>query len=101
MKLSIRHDTTYSYASDVSNSIQFLRLTPRSSERQRIVEWQLDLPCKVKSQIDPYGNILHVLTLDKPHGHLALTASARSKSTRPANRRQPASHPCRSCVAAT
>lgn len=38
MKLSIRHDTTYSYASDVSNSIQFLRLTPRSSERQRIVE---------------------------------------------------------------
>lgn len=75
MKLSIRHDTTYSYASDVSNSIQFMRLTPRSSERQRIVEWQLDLPCKVKSQIDPYGNILHVLTLDKPHGHLALTAS--------------------------
>ena len=74
MKLSIRHDTTYSYASDVSNSIQFLRLTPRSSERQRINDWQLDLPCKVKGQIDPYGNILHVLTLDKPHGHLALTA---------------------------
>lgn len=75
MKLSIRHDTSYSYASDVSNSIQFLRLTPRSSARQRINEWQLGLPCKVKSQIDPYGNILHVLTLDKPHGHLALTAS--------------------------
>ncbi|AGN81740.1 transglutaminase family protein [Pseudomonas sp. GD03651] len=74
MKLSIRHDTTYSYASDVSNSIQFLRLTPRSSERQRINDWQLDLPSKVRSQIDPYGNILHVLTLDKPHGHLALTA---------------------------
>lgn len=74
MKLSIRHDTTYSYASDVSNSIQFLRLTPRSSERQRILEWQLDLPCKVNGQIDPYGNILHVLTLDKPHGNLALTA---------------------------
>lgn len=75
MKLCIRHDTTYSYASDVSNSIQFLRLTPRSSERQRIDDWQLVLPSKVKSQIDPYGNILHVLTLDKPHGHLALTAS--------------------------
>ncbi|QXH44343.1 transglutaminase family protein [Pseudomonas xanthosomatis] len=75
MKLSIRHDTTYSYASDVCNSIQFLRLTPRSSQRQRIDAWQLELPCKVKAQIDPYGNILHVLTLDKPHGHLALTAS--------------------------
>ena len=75
MKLSIRHDTTYSYASDVSNSIQLLRLTPRSSDRQRILDWQLELPRKVNSQIDPYGNILHVLTLDKPHGHLALTAS--------------------------
>lgn len=74
MKLSVRHDTTYSYASDVSNSIQFLRLTPRSSERQRILEWQLELPCKANSQIDPYGNILHVLTLDKPHSNLALCA---------------------------
>lgn len=28
MKLSIRHDTTYSYADEVCTSIQFLRLTP-------------------------------------------------------------------------
>ena len=66
MKLSIRHDTTYSYASDVCNSIQFLRLTPRSSERQRINQWQLDLPCKVKGQIDPYGNICLLYTSPSP-----------------------------------
>ncbi len=101
MKLSIRHDTTYSYASDVSNSIQFLRLTPRSSARQRINEWQLGLPCKVKSQIDPYGNILHVLTLDqtpRPPGADCQRAGRDRPGLR-AGGRKPVS-PCHSCVSA-
>ncbi len=74
MKLSIRHDTTYSYADEVCTSIQFLRLTPRDTQRQRILEWHLELPRLVRSQIDPYGNILHVMTMDEPHGALVLTA---------------------------
>lgn len=74
MKLCIRHDTTYRYANHVSNSIQFLRLTPQDSERQRILAWKLELPRKVRSQLDPYGNVLHVLTLDEPHDALVLTA---------------------------
>jgi transglutaminase-like putative cysteine protease len=74
MKLSIRHDTTYSYADEVCTSIQFLRLTPQNSERQHILEWHLELPRIVRSQFDPYGNILHVLTMDEPHGALVLTA---------------------------
>ncbi|OOV94821.1 transglutaminase family protein [Pseudomonas sp. MF4836] len=74
MKLSIRHDTTYSYADEVCTSIQFLRLTPQDSQRQRILQWHLELPRLVRSQIDPYGNILHVLTLDEPHGAIVLTA---------------------------
>lgn len=74
MKLSIRHDTTYSYANEDCTSIQFLRLTPRNSERQRIEQWQLELPHRVSSQFDPYGNILHVLTMDEPHGALMLSA---------------------------
>ena len=94
MKLAIRHDTTYSYASDVSNSIQLLRLTPRSSERQRIVEWQLDLPCKVKSQIDPYGNILHVLTLDKPGQAVSRRGRRRCRTRRPAGDGPRGTSPC-------
>jgi len=74
MKLSIRHDTTYSYADEVCTSIQFLRLTPQNSERQRILEWHLELPRLVRSQLDPYGNILHVLTMDEPHGAIVLSA---------------------------
>ncbi|MNQ66312.1 Protein-glutamine gamma-glutamyltransferase [compost metagenome] len=74
MKLSIRHDTTYSYANEVCTSIQFLRLTPKNTERQHILEWHLELPRLVRSQLDPYGNVLHVLTMDEPHGALVLAA---------------------------
>ncbi|MFW9269208.1 transglutaminase family protein [Pseudomonas sp. NR3] len=74
MKLSIRHDTTYSYADEVCTSIQFLRLTPKDTRRQTILQWHLELPRLVRSQLDPYGNILHVMTMDEPHGALILTA---------------------------
>src|SRR3546814_20615919 len=57
MKLSIRHDTTYSYADEVCTSIQFLRLTPKDTQRQRILQWHLELPRLVRRQLDPYGNI--------------------------------------------
>ena len=74
MRLSIRHDTTYNYDDQVRASIQYLRLTPQESARQRVISWQLDLPRPVRAQRDPYGNILHVLTLDEPHEALVIGA---------------------------
>ena len=61
MRLSISHDTTYRYEDQVRNSIQYLRMTPHDSERQQVLSWQLTLPRPVRAQVDPYGNILHVL----------------------------------------
>lgn len=58
MRLSIRHKTSYHYEDQVRASIQYLRLTPHDSNRQQILEWQLDLPRPVRAQRDPYGNIL-------------------------------------------
>lgn len=74
MRLSIRHDTTYNYADQVRASIQYLRLTPQESARQHVLSWQLDLPRQVRAQRDPFGNILHVLTLDEPHEALVIGA---------------------------
>jgi len=74
MTLAIYHDTRYTYANPVSASIQFLRLTPKSTERQQILEWRVQMPRQVRSQIDPYGNVLHVLTLEEPHSALELSA---------------------------
>lgn len=72
MRLSISHDTTYRYDDQVRASIQYLRLTPHDSERQQVLSWQLDLPRPVHAQLDPYGNILHVLTLDEPHESIVI-----------------------------
>lgn len=74
MRLSVSHDTTYHYEDQVRGSIQYLRLTPHDSERQRVLSWQLDLPRPVRAQLDPYGNILHVLTLDEPHESIVIGA---------------------------
>lgn len=74
MRLSVRHETTYNYADQVRGSIQYLRLTPQESARQHVVNWQLDLPVQVRAQLDPYGNILHVLALDKPHDSIVIGA---------------------------
>jgi transglutaminase-like putative cysteine protease len=74
MRLSISHETAYHYDDEVRASIQYLRLTPHDSERQHVLSWELDLPRQVRAQIDPFGNILHVLTLDEPHDAIVIRA---------------------------
>ncbi|RUQ42093.1 transglutaminase family protein, partial [Corynebacterium pseudodiphtheriticum] len=74
MRLSLSHETTYHYEDPVRASIQYLRLTPHDSERQHVISWQLDLPRPVRAQVDPFGNILHVLTLDEPHDAVIIGA---------------------------
>ncbi|MGN7937926.1 transglutaminase family protein [Pseudomonas sp. 22447] len=74
MRLSISHETAYHYEHQVRASIQYLRLTPHDSERQHVLSWKLDLPRPVRSQLDPFGNILHVLTLDEPHETIIIGA---------------------------
>ncbi|WP_422416397.1 transglutaminase family protein [Pseudomonas sp. GZD-222] len=74
MRLTISHETAYHYEDQVRASIQYLRLTPHDSERQQVLAWQLDLPRPVRAQLDPFGNILHVLSLDEPHSDLVISA---------------------------
>ncbi|KAF0803952.1 transglutaminase [Alcanivorax xiamenensis] len=74
MKLSIRHSTEYRYSERVLHSTQYLRLTPRPSPRQRVLRWHLDMPEPASEASDGFGNILHVLTLDRPHECIRLTA---------------------------
>ena len=75
MHLAIDHETLYRYDSPVARSTQYLRLTPRPSDRLRVIEWQLTLPAQAARGLDAYGNVLHVLTLDKPHSEIRLHAT--------------------------
>ena len=44
MRLHIRHETRYTYEAPVSDSIQYIRLTPRNTPQQRIHAWPLEAP---------------------------------------------------------
>jgi transglutaminase-like putative cysteine protease len=41
MKLSIRHTTHYAFAQPVVHALQRLRLTPKETQGQRIIDWQM------------------------------------------------------------
>lgn len=75
MILTVNHETVYRYDEAVSHSTQYLRLTPPSGEGQKVLEWNLDLPVPAVAGQDPFGNILHVLTLDMPHREIRIRAT--------------------------
>lgn len=66
MKLQIRHDTIYRYDSKVCDSIQYLRLKPRSTPQQRILEWKLTVPGETSQVTDGFNNLVTVMTLHQP-----------------------------------
>jgi transglutaminase-like putative cysteine protease len=66
MRLAVDHETHYIYESPLRFSTQYLRLTPRDSVRQKVIEWRVDAPARCLRTQDGYGNILHVLTIDHP-----------------------------------
>ena len=74
MRLTIEHHTRYEYSTEVARSTQYLRLTPKPSARQKIVRWKLDMPEEAAETTDAYGNVLHVLALEKPHDHIHIHA---------------------------
>jgi transglutaminase-like putative cysteine protease len=74
MKLTINHRTHYTYAQQVKRSTQYLRLTPQDSSHQHILSWSLSLPEEATETSDAYGNVLHVLTLDRPHQAITIEA---------------------------
>ena len=75
MRISIDHTTRYVYDSPVRYSTQYLRLFPQTTARQQVIEWRLQAPGTPLELRDGYGNILHVLTIDKPVREIVIRAS--------------------------
>jgi transglutaminase-like putative cysteine protease len=79
MKIAITHDTRYVYDAPVRSSTQYLRLVPRDTTRQKVLAWKLDTPAPtVRTR---YGNVLDVLTLDKPVSEIRILASGVVETT--------------------
>ncbi len=79
MKYRVTHTTAYSYSEPASLSQNELFLTPRSTNRQQVMQTQLSFapqPQYVHRRIDYFGNVVHVFMIEQPHAELSLTATS-------------------------
>jgi transglutaminase-like putative cysteine protease len=76
MRLRITHETAYSYAAPANRAIEMLRLTPGGHEGQYVVSWrvEVDQDCRLQEDTDPFGNLVHSFTVDRPFDRLTITA---------------------------
>jgi len=72
MQLHIRHETRYRYERPVKYSVQSLHLTPRRDMSQRALSWHITAPGRRLEQVDAYGNISHLLTIEEPHREISI-----------------------------
>jgi len=70
--MHIRHETRYRYERPVKYSVQSLHLTPRRDLSQRALAWNIMAPGRRLEQIDAYGNISHLLTIEEPHREIRI-----------------------------
>jgi transglutaminase-like putative cysteine protease len=68
MRIRVRHETHYHYASPAKSVVQLLRLTPRNHEGQHLINWRIDinLDCRLRASEDAFGNLVHTFTGDGP-----------------------------------
>jgi transglutaminase-like putative cysteine protease len=74
VKFQITHLTKYTYQEPVVDSINELRLTPRTDERQSCCEHSILIEPKVAifSYKDYFGNTVHHFTIPSPHQELLI-----------------------------
>jgi transglutaminase-like putative cysteine protease len=83
MRLQVRHQTAYHYASPISYAIQTLRLSPRPHDGLAVLRWRLrgesrhDLP----SFIDGFGNLTHSHSVNRRHGSAAVFVEGEVETT--------------------
>jgi transglutaminase-like putative cysteine protease len=75
MQMHIRHITRYRYDRPVKYSVQSLHLTPRRDATQRALSWSINSPGRRLEQVDAYGNISHLLTIEEPHREIQIVVS--------------------------
>ena len=78
--LEVVHETRYAYSSPVATAQHRLHLRPLQDERQTLLDWHLvtdPTPGHERHGRDVFGNELSWVQVDRPHSHLAITATSR------------------------
>jgi transglutaminase-like putative cysteine protease len=79
VELSVRHVTRFDYEGPVRDSVNELRLCPRTDEFQTTLDFRLTTEprSEVRSFIDWLGNTVHTFDISEPHTRLVITATSR------------------------
>jgi transglutaminase-like putative cysteine protease len=74
MRIRISHATTYRYDVPPKLVTQVLRLTPRNTDNQYVVNWLIDVSvdCELRRHDDAFGNIAHTFTAEGPFNALTV-----------------------------
>ena len=75
MHLRIESAISYSYDAPPRNSVQYLRMTPRSGPGQTVEGWRISAPGALTPWTDAFGNHCHTLNLHDPGRSLRLGVS--------------------------
>jgi transglutaminase-like putative cysteine protease len=83
MRLSVHYNTSYHYSEPARRLIQLLRLTPLSFAGQNILDWRIDVDCdaRLREGRDGYGNITHMLYVDRPVQALKISVTGKVLTT--------------------
>jgi len=78
MKLYICHVTTYSYGDRAEDSVNEVRLTPRTNYRQSCYHHSISIEpnAPLFSYEDGFGNRIHAFTVNRPHTELTIKATS-------------------------
>jgi transglutaminase-like putative cysteine protease len=79
MRLSIHYTTLYRYSEPIRSVIQLLRVTPQSFAGQTVLDWRVDVDCdaRLREGRDGYGNVTHMLYVDRPVQRLCISVRGR------------------------
>jgi len=79
MRLTVQYNTIYRYSVPPRRVIQLLRLTPASFPGQNILDWRIDVgvDARLRESRDGYGNITHMLYVDRPIGELKVSVTGK------------------------
>jgi transglutaminase-like putative cysteine protease len=83
----ITHLTRYSYGAIVELTTGVLRLAPRSGDGQEVQRFSIatdPVSQPLTERLDPFGNRVASLRIEKPHRQLSITASSRVRVNRAA-----------------
>ena len=74
MRIVVRQETIYHYATPAKSVIQTLRLTPRSHDGQHVIRWRIDIDRDVRmtESEDAFGNITHAFHATGPIDAISL-----------------------------